>query len=128
MNKITSIALILLIPTYSFGGDIFPKTNKICTKIKAPCTSDPESTCIKTICDHDANKQILDSFLNKYQILGKKIDNIIEFERFISKNLPKDLKKYSQHFVSEEASLIEYEFAIVFILDKNSRIKTVKMF
>ncbi len=128
MKKIISIALILFAPIYSFGAEIFPQTNKVCSKIKAPCSYDPNSTCLKTICEHDAHKQILDSFIHKHQILGKKIDNMIEFERFISKNIPKDLKRYSQHFVSEEASLIEYQFAIVFILDKNSRVKTVRLF
>ncbi len=128
MKKNIPIALLLIISMPSFGADIFPQTNKVCTKVKSPCSYDPNSTCLKTICNYDSNQQILDSFLNKYQIIGRKVENIIEFEKFVSGNLPKELKKYSKHFVSEEASLLEYEFAIIFILDKNSKIKSVKMF
>ncbi len=128
MKKITPIALLLIVSMPCFGADIFPQTNKVCSKVKSPCSYDSNSTCLKTICNYDSNQQILDSFLNKYQIIGRKIENIIEFEKFVSKTLPTELKKYSKHFVSEDASLLEYEFSIVFALDKNSKIKSVRMF
>ncbi len=112
----------------SFGADIFPQNNKTCVNIKGSCSTDPNSTCIKTVCNYDNLQKTLDIFLSQNQIIGKKINNIFEFEIFLSKNLPKELKKYSKHFVTEDTSLLDYEFSIVFILDKNNKVKSVRMF
>ena len=128
MKKITPILLLFSLSMPSFGADVFPQNNKKCVNIKSPCSSDPNSTCIKTVCNYDNLQKTLDLFLSQNQIIGKKINNIFEFEIFLSKNLPNELKKYSKHFVTEDTSLLEYEFSIVFILDKNNKVKSVRMF
>lgn len=127
MKKITFIILTLPLSLSAFAIDIFPKENKFCTETKGPCSNDEKSTCIKTVCYYNKDQLTLDLFANKHNIIGKKLDNLLEFKTYILANMPNELKKYSIHFVSEKTVLTNYEFSILFIINKNNFITSVQL-
>ncbi len=131
IKKIVMLSLCLLSINTMAQSDtsiVFPKSNKKCVEIKTTCSHNSSLTCIKTVCGYNINRQILDDFVAKNELINKTFISFLDVQNYFKDNLPKELRNYKLQFASETTSKLNIEFTILVTVSNSNRIIKVELF